>query len=199
MSASRYEALALTLLAILALGARGLGGESKGQSLTRAALEQRLAEEKARLARLKAQLEAIRKGEAAPEQTESPKATKPADNKQKVSAEKKPSETKSPLERRPQLGAADALYRLGRYAEARKVYRAVAAAKDTPVPDRIWALLQAGNCSRRLGEFDDAIEQFQLILAQFKDKPWFKSHVEWALRAAQWEKRWQRAAEGAGE
>ena len=33
----------------------------------------------------------------------------------------------------PQLGAADALYRLGRYAEARKVYRAVAAAKETSV------------------------------------------------------------------
>ena len=198
MSASRYGALALTLLAILAMGARGLGGESKGQSLTRAALEQRLAEEKARLARLKAQLEAIRKGEAAPEKTESPKVTKPT-TKQKVSAEKKPSQTKSPLERHPQLGAADALYRLGRYAEARKVYRAVAAAKDAPVPDRIWALLQAGNCSRRLGEFDDAIEQFQLILAQFKDKPWFKAQVEWALRAAQWEKRWHRATTAAGE
>ncbi len=197
MMASRHKRLALSLLAVLAVGARVLGAESQGDSLTRAALEQRLAEEKARLARLRAQLEAIRKGEAAPGKTETPKAAKPTTS-QKAPAEKKPSVAKSPLEEHPQLGAADALYRLGRYAEARKVYRAVAAAKDTSIPDRIWALIQAGNCSRRLGEFDDAIEQFQLILAQFKDKPWFRSHAEWALRAAQWEKRWQRAT-GAGE
>ncbi len=177
-----------------------LAGQGKSESLTRAALEQRLAEEKARLARLKAQLDRIKRGESVGEEPTKakPRATKPSSG-QKPSADQKGVEAKNPLEQHPQLGAADALYRLGRYAEARKVYRAVAAAKETSVFDRIWALLQAGNCSRRLGEFDDAIETYQAILADYKDKPWFKAQVEWALRAAQWEKRWHRATTAAGE
>jgi len=188
------------LVVAVALAIPVLAAETPSESLTRAALEQRLAEEKARLARLRAQLDKIRRGESVGEEPTAakPKVAKPSSGK-KPAGDQKGGEAKSPLERHPRLGAADALYRLGRYAEARKVYRAVAAAKETSIPDRVWALLQAGNCSRRLGEFDDAIETYQIILADYKDKPWFKAHVEWALRAAQWEKRWHRATTAAGE
>lgn len=196
--AARRTLAALVLVA--ALVAPAVAGEAQPESLTRAALERRLGEERARLARLKAQLEAIRKGETLGEKAATGKAkpTKPS-TRQTPGKSESPAKAKGPLEQHPQVGAADALYRLGRYAEARKVYRAAGAAKDIATPDRIWALLQAGNCSRRLGEFDAAIEQFQAILADYKDKTWFKGHVEWALRTAQWEERWHRAATAAGE
>ena len=108
----------------------------------------------------------------------------------------------SALVRRPSLSAADVLYRLGRYGQARTVYEAALARKGLGKDDQIWAALQAGVCCRRLGDHDAAIHHFQAVIAAYPDHPWCTGHVAWALRAAQWEKRWARlelkAARGGG-
>lgn len=91
------------------------------------------------------------------------------------------------------------LFRLGRYAEARSVYEALAKQPNAAEDDRAWALLQAGHCCRRLGDFDSAIAHFQQIVNDYPDSPWSKGHVAWALRATHWDKRWGRPAPESGD
>jgi len=157
----------------------------------RGVLEERLAQEKARLARLQAELQRLERG-GSPE--EPAQDAKPGEAKAATPAPEPKSEgeqePRTPLVRQPRLAAADVLYRLGRYAEARAVYEAFARQPKPPAADRFWALLQAGNCCRRLHNFDAAIACFQTALADHPTHPWATSHVPWALRTAQWEKRW---------
>jgi tetratricopeptide (TPR) repeat protein len=173
----------------------------------RRALEGQLAQERARLERLQAELQqAEAGGRPSPAMgARSPAMGAPPAAKQ----ESKPAATKAPPaakgkgeaapQARPCLAAADLLYKLGRYAEARSIYEAAVKQKDIAARDRVWALLQAGNSCRRLGDFDAALAHFQTIPSEHPDAPWFKDHVEWALRTVQWEKRWHRQAPEAGE
>jgi tetratricopeptide (TPR) repeat protein len=197
--------MALGILAALVAGVQGAapsaapppatGDEALPQTdAARRALEERLAQEKARLARLHGQLKQIQQGEREPDgkQDAEPGAAQPP---QPVAEEKKGTEPdQSPaLVRRPKLGAADVLYRLGRYEQARPIYEALAAQRQARTSDRIWALLQAGNCCRRLRDFDAALAHFQAILTDYPDNAWSKGHVAWALQTTQWEKRWHQA------
>ena len=156
------------------------------------ALRDRLEREKARLAELRTELQQTQ-GEAAPAPAAAPvREAAPA-------APKAEPKATADLLAHPSLGAADVLYRLGRYEEARGLYQALAQQPNAAESDRTWALLQAGHCCRRLGDFDAAIALFQQILTDYPDSPWSKGHVAWALRAAQWDKRWGRPAPESGD
>lgn len=159
----------------------------------RKALEDRLEQEKARLARLQDELKQVQQGTASPKANPAPTpdaapakgdATSPAD---------------PALLHRPSLAAADVLYRLGRYAQARAVYEAAARLPGAAPMDRTWALLQAGNCARRLHDFEAALAHFQTILADYPDGPWFLDQTNWALRTVKWERRWHRQSPQTGE
>ncbi|MFW6162162.1 MAG: tetratricopeptide repeat protein [Planctomycetota bacterium] len=178
-------------------------------------LAERLRAEQKKLADLQARLDAVRDGAGgrgsrfepgsetspAPSPADGSPTSRDAANTQKgtdqetatpdhVASRTSTPGPRSPLLRRPKLPAADVLYRLGRYAQARAVYEAVLQRQGLSQDDRVWAGLQAGNCCRRLGDFDLAIEQFQTVMAACPDHPWCTGHVAWALRTAQWEKRW---------
>ena len=157
----------------------------------RRALEDQLAQEQARLASMEAQLKEEQARAATRAAVPEPEA--------KPKAEPKPeAKPDAALIARPSIAAADTLYGLGRYAEARPVYEAAEPASGDAI-DRIWALLQAGNCARRLGQLDAAAALFQKILAEYPERPWFKEQVAWALRTTQWQKRWHRQTTEAGE
>ena len=166
-------------------------------SAERQALAERLERETARLDRLKAQLEQIESG-AGP----GPAALRPPAQGAAGGASKTPATEQtgtpaapgalSPLVTHPRLASGDVLYGLARYTEARAIYRAVARNKKARETHRIWAMLQAANCSRRLGDFGDAVVGLQAIRTAYPDSTWFKQHIEWALRAAQWQKLWHR-------
>jgi len=172
----------------------------------RAALEERLAKETARLEALRAELKQVQATGAAaaqaaatpvaPPPSAAPKAPTPAAAAKPKSSAPSPAtatpKAASALVQRPSLPAADVLYHLGRYAEARAVYEAAARQPKTSEAEHVWALLQAGNCCRRLGKFASAIAHFQNIGVTYPDNPFTKGHVAWALKTAQWEKRWQR-------
>lgn len=178
-------------------------------------LAERLKAEQKKLAELQARLDALEGGAGgrgsrfepgsdtspAPSPADGPQASRDAENTQKgndqgtatpdhVASRTSTPAPRSPLLRRPNLAAADVLYRLGRYAQARAVYEAVLRRKGLSEDDGVWAGLQAGNCCRRLRHYDAAIEHFQAVMAAYPDHPWCTGHVAWALRTAQWEKRW---------
>jgi tetratricopeptide (TPR) repeat protein len=178
-------------------------------------LAERLRTEQKKLADLQDKLDALRGGaegrgsrfepggeaSPAPSPADGPPSSRDAENTQEgsgqgtatpdhVASRTSTPAPRSPLLRRPSLSAADVLYRLGRYAQARAVYEAALGPKTLSEDDRIWAGLQAGNCCRRLGDYDAAIEHFQAVMADYPDHPWCTGHVAWALRTAQWEKRW---------
>ncbi|MFP4055856.1 MAG: tetratricopeptide repeat protein [Candidatus Brocadiia bacterium] len=173
-------------------------------------LAERLAAEEASLARMRAELEKLEAAAhtATPQKPPSGPpgagdAPKPeGGDKEKPKTQdgaRQGGEDSSPLLRRPSMAAADVLYRLGRYARARALYEALAGREGLEDGDRIWALLQAGNCCRRLGLYDAAIEHFQTLMQDYPDNPWCKGHVAWTLKTAQWEKRWERLQSSTGE
>jgi len=172
---------------------------------TKGPIEERLENEHKKLADLQAELQRLQKGtaparkpEAAPPEAKAQESRNDAGEATKGRQPKAPDtqhatpDTPSPLTRRPSLAAAGVLYRLGRFKQARAVYEAALARKGLDEADRIWAGLQAGNCCRRLGDYDAAIEHFQAIVADDADHPWCTGHVAWAVKTAQWEKRWAR-------
>jgi len=178
-------------------------------------LEQRLREEEARLARLQAELAGIDRQKpttpsdevrGAGTSTDSGEKGKLASTGHADGREPRPlgprHSNAEAILRRPSIPAADLLYRLGRLKEARAVYEAVLKDEKLAKDDRIWAALQAGSCCRRLGDPDAAMEHYQALMADYPDDPWCTGHVAWALRSAQWEKRWTRletkAASGSG-
>jgi len=181
----------------------------------RAALQRQLDSEKAELARLEAQLARLRTGRvepggpapttpaarpttpaAEPASAKTP-AAGPASAKASAAEPPKPA---TPLVARPSLGAADVLYRLGRWKQARAVYEALLAMpKRGSAADRVWARLRAGTCCRRLGDFDAALEHFQAIPTDDTEGRWSEGHVAWALRIAQWEKNWHHLEQKRGE
>ena len=165
---------------------------------TKEPIEERLKNEQRKLANLQAELQRLQKDtapagkpEAAPPEAKAQESRDGAGEATKGRQPKAP-DTPSPLTRRPSLAAAGVLYRLGRFKQARAVYEAALATKTLGTADRIWAGLQAGNCCRRLGDYDAAIEHFQAIVADDADHPWCTGHVAWAVKTAQWEKRWAR-------
>jgi len=170
----------------------GGGSPAAAAPEPRRALEDQLAQEKARLASMEAQL----KEEQARSATRAAVPEPEAKPKPEPKPEAKPD---AALIGRPSLAAADALYGLGRYSEARPVYEAAAKAASRDAIDRIWALLQAGNCARRLGQLDAALALFQKVIAEYPEPPWFKEQVTWALRTTQWQKRWHRQTTEAGD
>ena len=163
----------------------------------RQALAERLEREKARLDRLKAQLEQIESGAGPAPAALKPPAQGAADGASKTPATEQTGTPAAPgadgpLVKHPRLASGDVLYGLARYTEARAIYRAVARNKEARENHRIWAMLQAANCSRRLGDFGAAIAGLQAIGAAYPNSTWFKQHIEWALRAAQWQTLWHR-------
>jgi len=185
--------------------ARPASGETPPQAAAQLkALRERLEREKARLAELQTELQNTQgdgdekdRGEGRGARDEGKAAgTKPSGPVPSASGPVPPA---SSLLAHPSLGAADVLFRLGRYAEARSVYEALAKQPNAAEDDRAWALLQAGHCCRRLGDFDSAIAHFQQIVNDYPDSPWSKGHVAWALRATHWDKRWGRPAPESGD
>ena len=190
------------LLACVFAAVGATAGEAT-QPQPKPSLYDELRREQAKLAELQARLERVRSGIVEPEPDVKPDpsaATEPAPPqeapKDKAAAAGKPEPStktaSTPLVARPSVAAADVLYRLGRYGQAREVYDALLARKGDGKDDRVWAGLQAGNCCRRLGDSDAAIAYYQAVQADYPDHPWTRGHVAWALKTAQWEKRWNR-------
>ena len=148
-------------------------------------LRAQLEREQKRLEQLETRLAKARKGQA----DEKGKALRA---KNEGDATQPPPKTKPAGPPLHSLPAADVLYRLGRFDEALAAYSAAAKNDSLDENDRIWALLRAATCHHRLKHHDAAVEMLQTLQHDYPDHPWTERHVAWALKVAQWEKRWHR-------
>lgn len=198
---TRQSSSLVRWLLVCVFAALGATAGEGTQPKPKPSLYDELRREQAKLAELQARLDKVRSGVIEPEpevKPEPPAATKPEPAQEaprdEADAPKtpEPKSASTPLVDRPSVGAADVLYRLGRHQQAREVYEALLARKGVSKDDHIWAGLQAGNCCRRLGDFDGALAHYQSLEADFPDHPWTRGHVAWALKTALWQKRWER-------
>ena len=146
-------------------------GHRAGEPDEKAALlEQQLDQEIQRLKRLEEELRIIKAAPPPPKPAPAVEA--------KV---KPPSLDEVPDE--PVAGAeeafADALYVLGKYDQARQVYRHLI--QQNPSVDTVgWACLQVGNCARKKKEFMAAIAAYEECMNRFAESPWAKEAAWWS-------------------
>jgi len=86
------------------------------------------------------------------------------------------------------LGAADALYRAGKYHDALALYRKAADRSDPHAADKedkCWVLFQQASCLRSTGRPNEALEAYQRLITEYPDTFW-APEAEWWITAVQW-------------
>lgn len=142
------------------------------------ALAKQLKSEIERVQRMAAELKTI---ESAPLPSDHSVAATPAESKAPPTLEDLPTE--------PAPGAeesfANALYNLGKYAQARAIYEKLIESK--PSPDRrAWARLQVGNCARKTGDMLGAVAAYEQLFNESPASPWAKEAEWWAGQMRWW-------------
>ncbi|HRU07369.1 MAG TPA: tetratricopeptide repeat protein [Candidatus Brocadiia bacterium] len=83
---------------------------------------------------------------------------------------------------------ANALYLLGRYAEALDAYER-AASNTQDAESQSWIMYQSGMCSLRLGHAEQALEKLGQAISKRPDSIWAKQ-AQWQVNAMRWSARW---------
>lgn len=80
---------------------------------------------------------------------------------------------------------ADMLYQLGEYKKACAIYESIA--KGQVSKDRVaWAMLQVGNCARRMGNHLRAVKAYENLMNTLPEHPWAAEAKWWADQVRWW-------------